>query len=931
MTNSQSSFCLKRFSHKGFEKNTKALRIHALATVFVLSVLLVAPVLAQNTGSVQIPSVLGNSGTTGTAAGTTTGAGTTGNGVERLDQGLKYYAAGQFQAAILDINAFLTANPQHERSVEASYYLAESYLRNNDLNSAAHLYQKVINVGLNNIYAQYALFRVGEIPWVEKNYTLAKTQLLEFMKMLPQSAHNRFVLYYLGDIAMQNNAPSEAEYYFDLAIRFDQSLQVSPKGEVVSDAKLGLAWAKNRLGKYDESDALYRELTAGGTVSDAIVEEAYALWGMGLFERGAYEQAISTLTAFLQRFPRSEMRQEAQENLGKSYIELKRYTEALSALQQVSPKTDTSRIHETRVLFALKKTAEGEALLKEIDRTVAPQHRDKVTALKMYLAADQDNWAEYINIAQGFLYAEYDQNTQRMNFRYYDTPSVGDAEKLSQDNFLRICAGLSYAYAKTGDAIRAQATYAAMQRMAVSGDPVLAEIVRKTNDVLSNMISDPTGTTGNDSATLLAATRKYMSYDYAGTVDLLARLLGASYTSPGTPGLTGSAAANGVMTFSYTPATGNVPPADGRLTLDSMVEACQLMVLSYAYGGDAARANATFSTMQSLCRADNAFQQGLLTQAKYKIDSIPQNGISSGGIGSGATVPGATVPGTTVPGGMGTGLAGGTGTGIGGSNTGLGQGQGQGAATSQSEIERRKTIRECRSLYRRGQHLQVERKLYALLTEEGVTDSTIADAAFLRGQALMELHREKDAIIMGTLALEKAPDGTDAPEILWMIGLAYVYLENEIDAQEYFDRIVHEYPQSDRYDGALYYQALHELRSRRGDKTKATAKLYKIYRSSPNSVYWSHATWELAYQSYLKQDYAMTDLYLQKLLTHPPDETIVDRAVFLKGRLAMELGHWEVALVAFAEVGKMIDSPLRDFATQNAAVARSTLTQEVRR
>ncbi len=195
----------------------------------------------------------------------------------------------------------------------------------------------------------------------------------------------------------------------------------------------------------------------------------------------------------------------------------------------------------------------------------------------------------------------------------------------------------------------------------------------------------------------------------------------------------------------------------------------------------------------------------------------------------------------------------------------------------------------------------------------------------------MELQREREAITMGILALEKSPDGPNAAETLWMIGFAYVLLDNDLDAREYFDRIVREYPQSDRIDGALYYQAMGELESRRGNKTKALSTLTRICRNYPNGNYWSHAAWELAYQSYLRKDYATSDMYLQQLLSHPPDEAVIDRALFLKGQLAIELKQWNTALVAFDEVGKIVDSPLRPYAGQAAAVARGSVSAEIRR
>jgi TolA-binding protein len=79
----------------------------------------------------------------------------------------------------------------------------------------------------------------------------------------------QFVLYYLGDIAMRSNssyAADEAEFYFG------QCDRMFPDGEKNTDSKLGLAWAKNKLGKTTEADAIFAQLMNSG--KPAVVEQA---------------------------------------------------------------------------------------------------------------------------------------------------------------------------------------------------------------------------------------------------------------------------------------------------------------------------------------------------------------------------------------------------------------------------------------------------------------------------------------------------------------------------------------------------------------------------------------------------------------------------------------------------------------------------------
>lgn len=112
-----------------------------------------------------------------------------------------------------------------------------------------------------------------------------------------------------------------------------------------------------------------------------------------------------------------------------------------------------------------------------------------------------------------------------------------------------------------------------------------------------------------------------------------------------------------------------------------------------------------------------------------------------------------------------------------------------------------------------------------------------------------------------------------------------------------------------------------------GNGRKSNSYLTRIYRNHQNGEFWSHAVWMLAVDAYKKKDYQQTELYLQKILQHPPDYAILDRVLYLKGDLALKNKEFETAFVAFREVGKLCpDSPLRNDADRNAQVASRAVT-----
>lgn len=819
--------------------------------------------------------------------------------VDLFTKGINAYKARQFSQAATDLNSFAATYPQHEKRVEALYYLAESYLELKDYVNAGTIYKQVLDVGLANNFAQTASFRIGEIPWILGRYDMAKQYLLEHLRKLPQDVNNRFVLYYLGDIAMHADSPKEAEYYFTEAIRFDSELQIPAKGEVLNHCRLGLAWAKNRLGLYLDSDALYREIAQSPT--NPLAEEAYCSWGIAQYERHAYAESIATLNTLLQRWPTGQKRQAAMETLAKGHIELKNYGNALEILRQTQPVTDANRLQQVRCLFALKQTTEAESLLRQVEASADSKYRDMVSALKVYQAFDQQNWTELIRIAETFLRIQYDSQAHRMSSGYFETPTYGDTVRLLPENYLKICAGLAIAYAYTGNTEKANAVYSMMSTYAKSGAPVLSEILQKTNAKLLEIA--PVAPGGNsDIARLLAADQKYNSRDYLGAIAVLQPLLGAQYDE-----------INRRMLFSYTPqVAGYGTTNSGKLDGDKMIEACQMLVLSYAYSGHAAQAAAGYVAMQSLCRADNNLHRQLLATTKAKLDQIPadSNQIALNPLNPlNPTNPlnpvnplnplQPTNPLNPVV---------------------------QQPVVSANEMEQRRVLSHCKALYKARQYAQAETQLYALLMRNP-GDELFAEALLLRGQSLLQLRRETEAITMGELLLAKFPASQYIGETLWMIGIAHVTLGDEASSLEYFERIVRQYPKNTHIDGAMYYVAMNALED--GNSRNALTQLRKIYRSHRDGAYWSHAAWELAYRAYLNEDLEEASMYVQELLNHPPDAAVADRVLYLKGQLAMDQRQWTTALVAFQELGKISpDSPLTRMARQDSALAKSSLDAE---
>ena len=206
----------------------------------------------------------------------------------------------QYDAAKTGFETFLNRFSTHAQASAATFYLAESLMYVRQYPQAEVYFNRLVALGLNDQYARAALFRLAEIPYLQGQFDVAKPRLEEFVEKLNQDVNLQFVLYYLGDIAMRSNssyAVDEAEFYFG------QSDRMYPEGEKNLESKLGLAWAKNKLGRVTEADAIFTQLMI--STNPAVVEQATYQYGVALFERGAWQNAINTLTDFQRRYPTS--------------------------------------------------------------------------------------------------------------------------------------------------------------------------------------------------------------------------------------------------------------------------------------------------------------------------------------------------------------------------------------------------------------------------------------------------------------------------------------------------------------------------------------------------------------------------------------------------------------------------------------------------
>ncbi|MDR2439601.1 MAG: tetratricopeptide repeat protein [Planctomycetaceae bacterium] len=843
----------------------------------------------------------------------------------------------QYEQARTAFDAFIAQYPNHAQTTEATYYLAESLLYLKQYVLAENYYQRLTASGLDNSFAKAALFRLADIPYLQGLFNIAKPRLEEFVEKLPHDNNLQYVLYYLGDIAMRNstteNAAEEAEWYFG------QCDRMFPNGAKSLENKIGLAWAKNQLGNITEANAIFQQLM--NSSEPLVVETATYQWGVTLFERGNFQEAIAILSEFQKRWAKSQYYTDSMRVLARCKGGLGNYNEALQLFSQISPLTFDDNLVKVRCLYGLKQIQQAQNLLAEIERANNPVYRDEVALLKSVFLFEQRNWQQTIFTLESFLLPQYNTLTGQVMFNYLTQPPQSGVQKLNDESFMKACSLLAQAYAKNGDSVRANAIVREMQNQAVLlGHSELYAIVTETTNQLAGTTDssktsqnpfpsgswsgrNPAGslskgqssggrgqwtpngqrgsggqgtqngstntgqwtsnngsgrfserqqsptTQGTDLDRFWRASQFYDQKNYSAAAQQLEQILATQYNQWTTPKQ---------YYINY-----NVTGAEGTLNEITLVKACSLLALSKAQLGDIEQANAIFSALSTRVRLSDTVQKNLFQETRDQLTELVKNPNALGTSGTGIT-----------------------------------------AQPLLSESEQRKIIRDCNSLYKTKRYEQVDSKLLDLIAQKP-EESIFAEALLLRSKAVYQLGKEREAVIL----LEKIVDGfSSSPQYqdaLWFLGIYYDSYGDTIKSVDYFQLLADHFPNSKHIDGALYFLALDDLQN--GNGRKATTYLIRIYRNYQAGEHWSHAAWTLAYEAYKKKDYAQAEIYLQKLLQHPPDIVILDRALYLKGELSLRKNEYETAFIAFRDLGKLCpESPLCHEAAKNAHIAAGKTT-----
>ncbi len=172
-----------------------------------------------------------------------------------------------------------------------------------------------------------------------------------------------------------------------------------------------------------------------------------------------------------------------------------------------------------------------------------------------------------------------------------------------------------------------------------------------------------------------------------------------------------------------------------------------------------------------------------------------------------------------------------------------------------------------------------------------------ARISLLRANALFALDKRSEAQLTCQDLLEHAPFSPEATVANFYLGYGADFYGRRDEAIKYLRQAVSSKNESPFTDVALYTLGMNEWERR--DVQGAERTFARLYRSYPQSAYWSHAVWALAkIESDARNDVVAEEL-VNEALRKKPDSAVVDYLLFLKGEIALRAKDYEKAEIAF--------------------------------
>lgn len=246
----------------------------------------------------------------------------------RLKQGIALVKNFKNTEAMKPLLAFIGSNKSSNKSDEALFWLGESYYRSNLLNNAIESYQSIVDLYDSSKYREEALYSLGWSYFRLKKFKESSLTFDKMIKEFPDSKHNVEVLARQGD-----------GYYttrdFKKAVDcYRRAAKLSPGTEEGQYCNYQLCHALYRQGSFE--DAITSLLAFVRSYNNSpYAPNALYLTGWIRFQQKKYREAVDNFKFLIQAYPSSSLAVMAYYKIGDAFYNVENFEGAIENYRTV--------------------------------------------------------------------------------------------------------------------------------------------------------------------------------------------------------------------------------------------------------------------------------------------------------------------------------------------------------------------------------------------------------------------------------------------------------------------------------------------------------------------------------------------------------------------------------------------------------------------
>lgn len=256
-----------------------------------------------------------------------------------------FYRNDLLKNAVDSYKKALEINPKTERLEEILYGLGWAYFRQRDFSNSSRYFDKMIREFPESEFAIEVLTRQGDGYYLEKRFAQAAESYRKAAELAPNTDEGQYSAYQLCHSLYRTRSFDRATTSL---LRFVRQYPQSP---YAPNALYLIGWIKFQQRNYKEAVDNYTFLIQAYSQS-GLIPNAYYSIGDAYYNTGDFEAAIDAYKKVIEMFPSSAIAPEAMKSVQYCYVALGREDEAIKSIDQYVNENPSSPFAEE---FAFKK------------------------------------------------------------------------------------------------------------------------------------------------------------------------------------------------------------------------------------------------------------------------------------------------------------------------------------------------------------------------------------------------------------------------------------------------------------------------------------------------------------------------------------------------------------------------------------------------